>query len=83
MTRDRWELLLGLLAVLAIWGAPAQAQIGFDRPGGDYFSYPSRSADPAQCAARCERDPRCRAWAFSYPATESANAASNSEVSMY
>ena len=53
---------------------PAVAQVGFDRPGGDYSSVPVRSGDPAQCAARCERDPRCRAWAFSYPATESANA---------
>src|SRR5262249_34574293 len=45
-----------------------------DRAGGDYASFPMRSGDPAQCATRCERDPRCRAWAFSYPVTESANA---------
>ena len=50
------------------------AQVGTDRPGGDYASYPMRSGDPAQCAARCERDPRCLAWAFSYPMTESSNA---------
>ena len=54
--------------------APAAAQVGFDRWGGDYASFTLRSGDPAQCAARCERDPRCRAWAFSYPATESTNA---------
>jgi hypothetical protein len=74
MRRDLWQLSLGLLAALAMGSAPLHAQIGFDRPGADYFSFPSRSADPAQCAARCERDPRCRAWAFSYPNTESANA---------
>jgi len=74
MRRVWRELILGSLAVLAMLSAPARAQIGYDRPGGDYFSFPSRSADPAQCAARCERDPRCRAWAFSYPNTESANA---------
>jgi hypothetical protein len=62
------------LAALAAGGAPAQAQVGYDRPGGDYTSFPLRSGDPTQCAARCERDSRCRAWAFSYPATESANA---------
>ena len=43
-------------------------------PAATIASFPLRSGDPAQCATRCERDPRCRAWAFSYPATESANA---------
>jgi len=64
----------GLLVALAWLSAPALGQVGSDRPGGDYSSFPVRSGDPAQCAARCERDPRCRAWAFSYPVTESANA---------
>src|SRR3954467_2030519 len=61
------------LAAIALPFA-AQAQVGYDRVGGDYASAVLRSGDPAQCAARCERDARCRAWAFSYPATESANA---------
>jgi PAN domain len=74
MRRDRHGLSLGVLIVLAVTGTPARAQVGFDRAGGDYASFPMRLGDPAQCAARCERDPRCRAWAFSYPATESANA---------
>lgn len=74
MRRVWLGLSFGLLIVLALAGAPARAQVGFDRPGGDYASFPMRSGDPAQCAARCERDPRCRAWAFSYPATESATA---------
>jgi PAN domain len=52
----------------------AAAQVGFDRWGGDYASFTLRSGDPAQCAARCERDSHCRAWAFSYPMTESTNA---------
>jgi hypothetical protein len=64
---------IGLLLALAA-AAPAAAQVGFDRWGGDYQSIVLRSGDPALCAARCERDARCRAWAFSYPATESANA---------
>jgi hypothetical protein len=67
-------LLLGVLAVLPALGGRASGQIGYDRWGGDYASIQVRSGDPATCAARCERDPRCRAWAFSYPATESANA---------
>jgi hypothetical protein len=71
---QRCWLYLGLLSALILLGAPARAQVGFDRPGGDYASFPLRSADPALCAARCERDGRCRAWGFSYPATESANA---------
>ena len=74
MRRDWLELGFGLLIALAVSGATAGAQVGFDRAGGDYASFPMRSGDPAQCATRCERDPRCRAWAFSYPVTESANA---------
>ena len=66
-------LCRAVLAVVAA-SASAHAQVGYDRPGGDYTSFPLRSGDPVQCAGRCERDQRCRAWAFSYPATESANA---------
>jgi PAN domain len=71
----RWDELSAVL-LLALVGLvrPAHAQVGFDRPSGDYSSFPMRTGDPAQCASRCERDPRCRAWAFSYPVTESANA---------
>lgn len=60
-----------VLAALAC-PAPAHAQAGFDRPGGDYFSFILRSGDPAVCAARCDRDVRCRAWSFVYPATSGA-----------
>ncbi len=62
------------LMLVLVLATPAGAQVGYDRWGGDYASFVLRSGDPAQCAARCERDARCRAWAFSYPATESANA---------
>jgi PAN domain len=48
---------------------PAAAQVGFDRPGGDYITAVERSGDPSECAGHCDRDPRCRAWSFSYPAT--------------
>jgi hypothetical protein len=74
MRRVWLGLSLGLLIALVVPCAPGRAQVGFDRPGGDYASFPMRSGDPAQCATRCERDPRCRAWAFSYPVTESAAA---------
>jgi hypothetical protein len=66
-------MIAGLLMVLGALGGQAKAQVGFDRPGADYSSFPLRGGDPAQCAARCERDARCRAWAFSYPA-DSGNA---------
>ena len=56
------------LVVLALAGQ-AQAQSGFDRIGSDYLSFQVRNGDPAICAARCERDARCRAWSFSYPRT--------------
>jgi hypothetical protein len=57
-----------LLTVAAVFPVePARAQEGFDRPGGDYASATVANGDPAVCAARCEHDGRCRAWAFSYP----------------
>jgi hypothetical protein len=61
------RLILCVVALLA--AAPAHAQTGFDRPGGDYSNFQVRSGDPAVCAARCEREGRCRAWSFSYPRT--------------
>lgn len=58
------------IALLAAAFAPgsAHAQWGYDRPGGDYTNFTMRYGDPAVCAARCERDNRCRAWSFAYPA---------------
>jgi len=49
--------------------APACAQSGYDRPGGDYASAPVANGDPAVCATRCEHDKGCRSWSFSYPST--------------
>jgi hypothetical protein len=60
-------LLLSIL--VAIMASAARAQSGFDRPGGDYARFVVPSGDPALCAARCDREPRCRAWTFSYPGT--------------
>ena len=62
------EWLAGAIALL-LGAMPALAQTGFDRPGGDYSNFAVRSGDPAACAARCEREGRCRAWSFSYPRT--------------
>lgn len=56
-----------LSAAVAAGAVPACAQLGFDRPGGDYASAPVPSGDPAVCAARCEHDKACRSWSFSYP----------------
>jgi hypothetical protein len=68
----RGRLLGAWLATLALSATvmdtrPAQAQVNFDRPGGDYLSSPVASGDPADCALVCERDRRCRAWSFNYP----------------
>jgi hypothetical protein len=62
-------LTMGLAALIfaATAVAPAAAQSGFDRPGGDYASAPVANGDPAACAARCERDKGCRSLSFSYP----------------
>jgi PAN domain len=63
------RVLVGGLVVVGAVGA-ARAQLGYDRPGGSYYRFTVRSGDPAACAARCERDARCRAWSFSYPRTK-------------
>jgi hypothetical protein len=63
----RLLVLLWLGIVLA--ASTAAAQTGYDRRGGDYLKFTVRNGDPAVCAARCERDARCRAWSFSYPGT--------------
>jgi hypothetical protein len=69
----KWALAVLVLAALSLAATvPAQAQSGYDRRGGDYLHFEIRTGDPAVCAGRCERDPRCRAWAFSYPRTENA-----------
>jgi hypothetical protein len=60
--------------VTLLASGPARAQVGFDRPGGDYTSFAVGSGDPAECAGRCEHDARCRAWSFSYPVTENTSA---------
>jgi hypothetical protein len=67
-----WFVAIVLLLTAAVCTppAPARAQLGYDRLGGDYATVTVRSGDPAACAARCERDSRCRAWTFSYPRTE-------------
>ena len=62
--------LSGLWLVLVLAG-PALGQAGYDRLGSDYTSFQVRSADPAACAARCDRETRCRAWSFVYPRSES------------
>jgi hypothetical protein len=58
-----------LAALVAMTTSTVRAQNAFDRPGGDYERFVVPSGDPAVCAARCDRDARCRAWTFSYPGT--------------
>jgi hypothetical protein len=61
---------IGVLTLAILAGMPpALAQVGYDRRGSDYSIANVRNGDPAVCAARCERDGRCRAWSFSYPRT--------------
>jgi len=62
-----------VLTGLLLAAAAARAQVNYDRHGGDYASFTLRPADPATCAARCERDGRCRAWSFRYPTGDNPN----------
>ena len=66
--------LCGLAVALLAAPVPGAGQTGFDRPGGDYTSVAERSGDPAACAGRCDREPRCRAWSFVYPGAAGQNA---------
>jgi hypothetical protein len=68
------KLWAALVLAALEWAGQAHAQSGFDRRGGDYHNFQIRTGDPAVCAARCERDARCRAWSFSYPRTANAAA---------
>ncbi len=56
-----------VLSAAALGIGRASAQLGYDRPGGDYAHASVAGGDPAVCATRCERDRNCRAWSFSYP----------------
>jgi hypothetical protein len=74
LTLRAFAVALALLMGLAAAPAAVQAQVGFDRPGRDYYSFAVRSGDPAVCANRCDRDTRCRAWSFVYPSSASPRA---------
>jgi hypothetical protein len=66
------RLLAGLLCLALLVAGEAdsaRAQPLSDRPGGDYSRFNVATGDPAVCAARCDRESRCRAWTFSYPRT--------------
>jgi hypothetical protein len=64
------RLIVLTLSMMLLAPGSSRAQVGFDRPGGDYFSFSVRNGDPAACALRCEHEARCRAWAFSYPTAD-------------
>lgn len=66
----RFFLILFAALIFIAAAGLAKAQLGYDRPGGDYTHFQIANGDPAACAARCERDSHCRAWAFSYPRTD-------------
>jgi hypothetical protein len=70
-----WVKLLGAGLVIFAGAGQVAAQVGYDRRGGDYTTFPVRNGDPAICATRCEHDARCRAWSFSYPRTTNVLAA--------
>jgi len=67
------SVVLGL-AVLGLGLGLAHADVGFDRPGGDYDKFVVKSGDPADCSLRCERDGRCHSWSFAYPRTQQVEA---------
>ncbi len=55
------------IGAIGMGSPPAHAQMGFDRPGGDYSRVPVTSRDPSDCALACERDRRCKSWSYGFP----------------
>jgi hypothetical protein len=64
-----WLTSTSCAVVVVVAATAALAQSGYDRRGGDYARFIVASGDPQVCAARCDSEPRCRAWTFSYPRT--------------
>lgn len=62
------SVMMAAALLLMLSPSAVYAQANFDRPGSDYARRPVPSGDPVVCALACERDRRCRAWSFSYPA---------------
>jgi hypothetical protein len=62
-------LIVSVAAILSLVAAvgSVRAQLGYDRPGGDYARASVANGDPAVCALRCEHDKTCRSWSFAYP----------------
>jgi hypothetical protein len=49
-------------------------ELGVDRAGSDFTSFPLPDGDPGACAAACEADSRCAAWTFTKPGVQAAEA---------
>lgn len=61
-------MLKSLIAMTFIFtGTMAMAdtfEIGWDRPGNDYFHYEMNNPREILCQNRCQQDRRCRAWTY-------------------
>lgn len=58
-------------------GALAHAdtfEVGWDRPGWDYFNYEMNNPREILCQYRCQTDNRCRAWTFVKPGIQGVRA---------
>ncbi|MCB2063318.1 MAG: PAN domain-containing protein [Novosphingobium sp.] len=44
--------------------------IGINRPGGDYYSFPLSRASATLCRQACDADARCRAWTYVKPGVQ-------------
>ena len=57
---------IGLAAICVAIAPLRTRRAATTGPAATISASPS-AGDPAACAARCEREGRCRAWSFSYP----------------
>jgi hypothetical protein len=49
-------------------------EIGWDRPGYDYYSYDMNNPREILCQWKCQQDGRCRAWTFVNPGVQGSRA---------
>lgn len=62
---------------LAFSGAMTRAdtfEVGWDRPGHDYYNYEMFNPREILCQWKCQQDSRCRAWTFVKPGIQGARA---------
>ena len=69
------KVLFGLCLVFTATLASADTfEIGWDRPGWDYYNYEMNNPREILCQWKCQQDNRCKAWTFVKPGFQGSKA---------